>query len=215
MTITKVGVLGGVGYGTHVGSWDKLPRYIGPWVDAKGRPLIALYDWPSLASAYNRILDAYKGKGYDAVILVHDDLEITDQAAEDKFLAVLGEDVALVGVAGGGPFLRWWDYTPIGHQMTDSGLINFGHRAGDVDMLEGSIVVFSPWAVENLRCDERYTDFRSGWDDVCLHARAAGKRVVVVDVDTHHHTTVGWKSPEIEARFVESELMFAEKWAHS
>jgi hypothetical protein len=38
--------------------------------------------------------------------------------------------------------------------------------------------------VENLRCDERYSDFRSGWDDVCLTARAAGKRVVVVDVYT-------------------------------
>jgi cellulose biosynthesis protein BcsQ len=48
---------------------------------------------------------------------------------------------------------------------------------------------------------------------VCLHARAAGKRVVVVDVDTHHHSTVGWKSPEIEARFVESERMFREKWS--
>ena len=48
---------------------------------------------------------------------------------------------------------------------------------------------------------------------VCLHALQAGKRNVVVDVDTHHHTRVGWKSPEIEARFVESERMFREKWA--
>jgi hypothetical protein len=79
-------------------------------------------------------------------------------------------------------------------------------------MLEGSVLVFSPWAVENLRVDERYTDFRSGWDDVCLSARAAGKRVVVADVDTHHHSTVGFKSPAIEARFVESERIFAEKW---
>jgi glycosyltransferase involved in cell wall biosynthesis len=201
-----------IGYGTHVGSWEKLPRYVIPRVGH--RPLVVLSGQPSIAVAYNTILDAYKGKSMDAVVLLHDDLEITDPAAEAKFLAAFEDpDVALVGVAGGGPALRWWDHDPIGHQMTDSGLLDFGRRAGGVDMVEGSIVAFSPWAVENLRCDERYTDFRSGWDDVCLHARAAGKRVVVADVDTHHHSTIGWKSPEIEARFVESERMFREKWA--
>ena len=177
-----------------------------------GRPVIALSAQPSIAKGYNTILDAYRGEDVEAVILVHDDLEITDPLAEKKFLAAMDDDVALVGVAGGGPSLRWWDHSPIGHQMTDSGLIDFGQRTGDVEMLEGSILVFSPWAIENLRIDERYTDFRSGWDDVCLAARAAGKRCVVADVDTHHHSTVGFKSPEIEARFVESERLFAEKW---
>jgi len=75
-------------------------------------------------------------------------------------------------------------------------------------MLEGSIIAFSPWAVRNLRCDERYTNFRGGWDDVCLTARAAGKRCVVADVDTHHHSTVG----SVEVAFAESERLFVEKW---
>lgn len=173
---------------------------------------MALSVQPSIAKAYNTILDAHRGKGFDAVVLLHDDLEITDPDAEEKFLKALIGDVALAGVAGGGPVLRWWDHSPVGHQMTDSGLIDFGSRTGDVEMLEGSIVAFSPWAVEHLRIDERYTDFRSGWDDVCLVARAAGKRCVVADVDTHHHSTVGFSSPEVEARFAESERIFAEKW---
>lgn len=201
-----------VGYGSCVGSWQKFGAYVAPWVQAKGRPLQALSDQPSIAVAYNRILDHYRGQKLDAVILLHDDLEITDPDAEEKLLDALDDDVALVGVAGGGPHLRWWDHNPIGHQMTDSGLIDFGQRTGDVDMLEGSVLLFSPWAIENLRCDEQYTDFRSGWDDVCLTARHAGKRCVVVDVDTHHHSTIGWKSPEVEARFTESERLFAEKW---
>jgi hypothetical protein len=115
-------------------------------------------------------------------------------------------------VAGGGPQLRWWDHNPIGHQTTDTRLVDFGARTGDVDMLEGSVIAFSPWAVANVRIDERYTDFRSGWDDVCLTVRAAGKRCVVVDADTHHHSTIGWKSPAVEAAFAESERIFAEKW---
>lgn len=202
-----------MGYGTAVGSWEKYGRYVAPWVCAGGRASKAMDGQPSIAVAYNRILDHFKHQVLDAVVLLHDDLETTDPAAESRFLAALEDpDVALVGVAGGGPSLRWWDHDPVGHQMTDSGLIDFGTRTGDVDMLEGSIIVFSPWAMSNLRIDERYTDFRSGWDDVCLAARAAGKRVVVVDVDTHHHSTVGWKSPEIQARFQESERIFHQKW---
>lgn len=199
-----------IAYGCCVGDWYRFAHNLA--VRTHGQPVMALSGQSSIAKAYNVILDAYRGQDVEAVILVHDDLEILDPLAEKKFLAAMDDDVALVGVAGGGPSLRWWDRSPIGHQMTDSGMIDFGQRVGDVDMLEGSVIAFSPWAVENLRIDERYTDFRSGWDDVCLTARAAGKRVVVADVDTHHHSTVGFISPEVEARFVESERLFAEKW---
>ncbi len=105
----------------------------------------------------------------------------------------------------------WWTSETIGHQMTDSGMLDFGPRTGDVAFVEGSIMVLGPWAIEHLRFDPRYPGFL-GYDDVCLTAREAGKRVTVVDVDTHHHSTVGFKSPEIEARFVESERIFAGKW---
>lgn len=200
-----------IAYGVCVGSWERFRANIVP--RTAGRSLLGLSGQPSIAVAYNAILDAYRGRGHDAVVLLHDDLEITDALFEEKVTAALmGQDVALVGVAGGGPALRWWDHDPIGHQMTDSGMVDFGARTGDVDMIEGSVMAFSPWVVENLRIDERYTDFRSGWDDVCLTAKAAGKRVVVADVDTHHHSTIGWKSPEVEAKFAESERIFAEKW---
>jgi hypothetical protein len=96
--------------------------------------------------------------------------------------------------------------------MTDSGPLDFGPRSGDVAFLEGSVIAFSPWAVEYLQCDETYTDFRSGWDDICLESLTAGMRNVVVDVDTHHHTTIGWKSPQVEAKFMESEEIFRAKW---
>ena len=54
-----------IGYGTCVGSWEKLPRNIFPWVGDKDRPLIILSAQPSIGVAYNTILDAYKGKGMD------------------------------------------------------------------------------------------------------------------------------------------------------
>jgi hypothetical protein len=123
-------------------------------------------------------------------------------------------NVALVGVAGGksARSLYWWNSEKVGHQRTDSGLLDFGVREGDVAFIDGSIMAFSPWAIENLRLDERYTDFRSGYDDICVTALALGKRNVVANVTTHHHTRIGWRSPEVEARFAESEKTFREKW---
>ena len=200
-----------VGYGCCVGTWEKLHRNIAPRIG--NRPLVALWGQTALTVAYNTILDAYRGKGMDAVILLHDDLELTDPHAEEKFLEALGADVALVGVCGGKGrnTLAWWESETVGHQMTDSGMIDFGPRTGDVAFIEGSLFAFSPWAVENLRFDERYPGWL-GYDDVCLHAVDAGMRVVVADIDTHHHTTVGFKSPEIAQAWDVAEEIFQEKW---
>jgi hypothetical protein len=200
-----------VAYGCCVGSWEKFHRNVVP--RAGNRPLLGLAGQTALTQAYNTILDAYRGRDLDAVILLHDDLEIVDPLAEEKFLAALTDDVALVGVCGskGDKTLAWWTSETVGHQMTDSGMIDFGTRTGDVAFIEGSIMVFSPWAVANLRFDERYPGWL-GYDDVCLHARAAGKRVTVADVDTHHHSTIGFKSLAIAAAWDVAEEIFQEKW---
>lgn len=199
-------------YGTCVGSWEKLRRNVIPRV--VGRPLFALSGQTQLTVAYNTILDAYKGRGLDAVILLHDDLDMVDPDAEAKFLAALADpDVALAGVCGGkgDKTLAWWESETVGRQMTDSGMLDFGSRTGDVAFIEGSVMAFSPWAVENLRFDERYPGFL-GYDDVCLTAREMGKRVTVADVDTHHHTTVGLKSPAIAEAWDVAEEIFQAKW---
>lgn len=201
-----------IGYGCTVGSWEKLRRNVIP--RTTGRALFALSGQTALTVAYNAILDAYQGRDLDAVILLHDDLDIIDPDAEEKFLKALTPDVALVGVCGGkgDSTLAWWTSETVGHQMTDSGMLDFGARAGDVAFIEGSIMVFSPWAVEHLRFDERYPGFL-GYDDICLTARAEGMRVTVADVDTHHHSTIGFKSPAIAAAWDVAEEIFQEKWA--
>lgn len=201
-----------IGYGTCVGSWKKLSRNVIPRIGDS--PLCALSGQTQLTVAYNSILDAYLGRELDAVVLLHDDLEIVDPDAEARFLKALADpDVAIVGVCGGrgDQSLAWWNSETVGHQMTDSGMLDFGERTGDVAFVEGSIMVFSPWAIEHLRFDERYPGFL-GYDDVCLTARAQGKRVVVADVDTHHHSTIGFKSLQIAAEWDVAEGIFREKW---
>lgn len=197
-----------VGYGCCVGWWSEFTANIVPWVGdravydddddgpARLRPVVALSGQTSIAAAYNAILDVFTERrlAVDIVVLLHSDLQITDEAFETKLAAALAQDddVVLAGVAGGGGAqgTAWWGDAPIGHQLLDSGLLDFGRRSGFVDMLEGSLLAFTPWAAANLRFDETYPGFH-GYDEICLQARAAGKRCYVADIDTHHHTTAG------------------------
>jgi hypothetical protein len=201
-----------VAYGCCVGSWEKFNANIRPRTLEK--PLLGLDRQTSIAEAYNTILDAYLGWPIDALVLLHDDLEITDPNAEAKFLEALAlPDVALVGVAGGHGIgsLAWWNANTVGHQMIDSGLLDLGPRTGYVDLLEGSILVFGSWAIEHLRFDTRFEGFH-GYDDIAMIAHSYGKRVYVADVDTHHHVQLGFKSETSAQAWAVADRQFREKW---
>lgn len=183
------------------------------------RPLIALSNQTSIAQAYNTILDSFwcqYGSDLEAVLLLHTDLTITDPEGEAKIVAALQEpDVALVSIEGGDGDrgTEWWACNPIGHQYLDTMVIDFAGlipgaesgppertkpraRAGDVEVLEGSLLAFSPWAIRRLRFDEKCPAAFHGYDEVCFQAGKLGKRCVVVDVETHHHTNGAYKGAQ-------------------
>jgi hypothetical protein len=203
-----------IAYGVCVGSLDKFNSYVLPHTG--DYPVFPMFHQTSIAAAYNSILAMASERQPEMLILQHDDLEITDPEALVKLLEAVDEpDVALVGVAGATSIhgLDWWNAPdPIGHQLTDSMLIDFGPREGDVVSLEGSILAFSPWAIENLRFDLRFPGFH-GYDEISMQAVHLGKRVVVRDVDTHHHTMVGFKSKASEEGWHMCNAMFREKWS--
>jgi hypothetical protein len=89
-------------YGCCVGSWDRLQKYVLPVV--KDNPLITMTGQTSIAKAYNGILDlAVSGEAAaDVLVLLHDDLEITDPRWEEKLENVLSMgEIGIVGIAGG------------------------------------------------------------------------------------------------------------------
>lgn len=200
--------MGTIAFGCCVGSRGRFNRWVAP--RAFG-PAMGLTGQSSICKAYNSIIDATHD--IDALVLVHDDLEITDPQAEAKVRQAIDDpSVAVVGVDGGRGVqsISWWDYSPIGHQMTDSGLVDFGQRSGDVDYVDGSFIVLTRWALQNLRFDEGY-GFH-GYEDICLSATSEGKRVVAADIDTHHHTTLGFRSPEVHREWEAANLRFKSKW---
>lgn len=198
-------------YGCCVGDWDKFQRHVAR--PASHRQFIALSGQTSIAVAYNRIIDCARLAAVDMLVLQHDDLEITDPEGEEKLLVAAGRaDVALVGVAGGGAAqgLAWWNVAPIGHQRINSGLLDFGAREGEVDLLEGSLLALSPWAIEHLRFDE--VEGFHGYDEIAMKGRAALMKNLVIDVDTFHHTDLGFKSAESEREWLRASERFQRKW---
>lgn len=201
-----------IAYGVAVGSWDRFHRFVEPRIPA-GRPLTVMYQQPSITVAYNQILESWAGRtDLEALVLLHEDLEMIDPDTEPKILAALADqDVAFVGVAGGRggpPSLAWWESPErFGHQHTDSGLLELGPHTAEVTLLEGSFLVFSRWARTNLRYDERLTGFHC-CDEIVISAQHYGKRAVVADIATHHHTIVGAFKSEAAQRewFINDEI---------
>lgn len=198
-------------FGCCIGSYDKYLRYVDPFV--RGSTRYELQDQTNIASAYNKCIE--RSDRYDALVLLHDDLMITDAFFAEKVEKAFADpDVVLLGVAGahGIRGLDWWSYAPIGHQWLNDQLLDFGEREGEVDGIEGSIMVLSPWVIENLRFDESFGGFY-GYDcDLPQQVVRAGKKVRVVDIDTVHHSQFGFKSPALEQQFHETNLQFRRKW---
>lgn len=201
-----------IAYGVCTNSWERVAAYIIPRIG--DRPLIALWGQTGIAAAYNTILDAVQRHRLDMLVLVHDDLELVDPDGEAKLLnAVTDPDVALVGVAGGRNVrsLAWWNYETAGWQQINDRILDFGPRTGDVDSIEGSLMALSPWAITNLRFDETFPGWH-GYDEIGLSARRAGKRVVVADVDTHHHTSLGFDTETSHQAWLAADTRFRRKY---
>jgi hypothetical protein len=83
-------------------------------------------------------------------------------------------------------------------------------RLGEVDTLDGFLLVLSPWVVRNLRFDESLGALH-GYDlDFCLQVREAGLKAVTADFRAiHHHSLELISEP---ATWIEAHVTLAEKW---
>ncbi len=83
-------------------------------------------------------------------------------------------------------------------------------RTGEVDTLDGFIMVLAPWSVRNLRFDESLGRFH-GYDlDFCLQVRAAGRKVLTADLKVvHHHSLELLADPE---NWIEANIRLTDKW---
>jgi Glycosyltransferase like family len=184
----------------------------------------------SLFRSYNLILDSLAERDdLEALVLVHQDAEITDPDFSVKLRRALSDpEVGVVGCVGaiGVRSIAWWEgsvtWASFVHRYRESGggdLPAFAWngaempayaRTGEVDTVDGFVLGLSPWTVRNVRFDESLGQLH-GYDfDFCLQVRAAGRKVVTEDFKViHHHSLDLIGNPDT---WVEAHMRVAEKW---
>ncbi len=184
----------------------------------------------SIFRNYNIMLDeAAKHEDLEALVLLHQDAELVDEDFCDKVRAALSDpDVAIVGCAGavGVRSIAWWagsvTWASFTHRYEEFGggeipalswiperTPSYARR-GEVDAIDGVVMVMSPWAVRELRFDESLGQLH-GYDfDMCLQARAAGKKVIAEDLRVVHHHSL--KLLQDVDGWISAHIRVAEKW---
>ena len=206
-----------IAFASCVGSPEKFREYAQPGLRrvCEADSLVAeVTTESSIFAAYNEVLEAFAERAdLEALVLLHEDLEIVDSDFCAKVRARLAEpDIAVLGVVGAREpsGLAWWEAETYGRCLETRGLVDFGGGFHDVDVVDGLLMVLSPWAVRSIRFDsERFTGFHAYDLDFCLQARAAGRRVVVDELAVMHYTKGGLGDSEAYFR---NERTLVEKW---
>jgi hypothetical protein len=191
--------------------------------------------WPmpaigSIFKSYNALLDrAAQVDGLEALVLVHQDAEIVSSDFCARVREALGDpDVGVAGCVGavGVRSIAWWEASvtlaSFVNRYEEHGggdLASFSWqwddappyaRTGEVETLDGFLLGFSPWTVQNVRFDEALGKFH-GYDlDFCLQVRDAGRKVVTADVRAIHYRPLEMV-PDPE-QWIEAHVAVAEKW---
>jgi hypothetical protein len=184
----------------------------------------------SLFRNYNLLLDlAAEHDDLEALVLVHQDAQIVDTGILAAIREALSDpEVAIVGCAGaiGVRNIAWWEgavtWASFTHRYTEWGggdfpslcwdpdkVPSFAHT-GEVDSIDGFVMVLSPWAVKNLRFDESLGTLH-GYDfDICMQAKAAGRKVVTAEFRVIHHHSLDLVSDA--ETWIEVHMRLADKW---
>jgi hypothetical protein len=222
-----------IAFGSAITKPDVFERCANAGIRLAAEPDSHVFAMPSIGSifrSYNALLDeAASREDLEALVLVHQDTQIVD----DDFChrvrdALRDSEVGLVGCVGavGVRSIAWWEgsvsYASFIHRYDEHGggdLPAFSWawseappyaRTGEVDTLDGFLLVLSPWVVRNVRFDESLGQFH-GYDfDFCLQVRAAGRKVITADFRAiHNHSLEPFTDPE---PWIAAHMKVAEKW---
>ena len=154
-------------------------------------------DIRGIAAVYNDFVrEARTRSDCEALVLLHDDVEIVDPNFRAKILAAVREErVGVVGTVGAADLhsAGWWAgrYTA-GRVFESRGSMQPGPPRADVDVVDGLLMAISPRAF-HIMFDEQMCPRFHGYDvDYCLQVRAAGLRVTVRPIEVLHRTKGGF-----------------------
>jgi Glycosyltransferase like family len=222
-------------FGCPITRPEDYERFAAPGLRLTSEPdteIVANSSAGSIFRAYNLLLDiAAERDDLEALVLLHQDVEIVDPDFCAKVREVFADpDVGAAGCVGAldARSMAWWEgsvtwasFTHRYYELGGGELPAFAMhpdevpppayaRTGEVETLDGFLLVLSPWAVRNTRFDESLGPFH-GYDfDLCMQVREGGRKVVTADLKVvHHHSLELCSDPD---NWIAAHMRLAEKW---
>ena len=218
-----------IAFGSSISGAEAYRRYAEPGVRLAAEPDSEVFAYAAVepvGRTYHLILEAAAAReDLEALVLVHPHSEIVDPAFCAKVREALRDpDVGVVGCAGARDIhsIAWWEgdvvcahvrqrYEEYRGGEIDS--VSWAKRQpppGQVDAVDGQLLVLSPWVVRNVRFDETLL-LGHGFDvDFSLQLRRAGRKLVVADLHVVHHRSLELIS-DLEV-WIEAHIQMAHKW---
>ena len=221
-----------IAFGCAVAESEAYRRYAEPGIQRASEPDSEVFAFAAVGStfrSYNLLVDAVADRDdLDAFVLVHPHCEIVEPHFCAKVREALRDPgVAVVGCAGatGVESIAWWEGSvvaaPIVQRYQEHGggelpAFSWAHAAAppaEVEVVDGFLLVLSPWAVRNVRFDETLGLGHGFEFDYCGQVRAAGRKVVAADLRAVHYRSLELIS-ELDP-WVDAHMRVAEKWDRS
>ncbi len=174
--------------------------------------------YDSIQQPYNELMDeAAAQPGLEALILIHQDLELTDDSLLIRARALLKDPrTGLIGALGGreGKPHRWLEPGRLyGSSMAPGIAVAHSTGSHQVEGVDGQLLVVAPWVVRSVRFSERLAESFHGYDaDFSVRVRARGGRVICDDIPYFHHMSREWGDP---GPILRSARLLSEMWEPS
>lgn len=216
-------------FGSSISDAEPYRRWAEPGIRHAREPDSEVHAYAAVggfARTYNLLLDvAAAHDDLEALVLVHPHTEIVDPEFCTKVRRALTDpDVAVVGAVGatGVSSLAWWEGAVVSAPIVDR-YQDFGGgelpayawtearpAPAEVEVVDGWLLVLSPWAVRNVRFDEAL-HLGHGYDlDYCLQVREAGRKVLAADIRLVCHRSV--ELVKDLGLWAEAHVHLARKW---
>lgn len=220
-----------IAFGCAISEAEPYLRFAAPGIELAREPgseVLAFAAVDTIARSNNILLDAAAAMDdLEALVLLSPYARITDASFAATIRSALADpQVAVVGCVGarGVRSIAWWEGSEVscssgfryayhqhgGGEFPGLPWVSTGPAPAEVDAVDGSVLVLSPWAVRELRFDETLV-LGHGFDvDYCLQAGVAGRKVVTADFAVTQRRSLKIVS-DLEL-WTEAHADFARKW---
>lgn len=208
-----------IAYATAISDREVYERVALPGIErvaTENSVMLTREGYDSVARPYNEMMEeAGALEGLEALVLIHQDLELTDGSLPERVASLLRDSrTGLVGALGARDVrLHCWTDSRehlYGTAMAPGVAVRFSTGPHEVDIVDGALLVVAPWAVRSLRFDEVAAGTFHGYDvDFSCRVRASGGRVVCDDIPYFHRMARSWDGDDALTR---AGVALARRW---